>query len=195
MFWTSCICFLHLHFTFFFSEISKIISKKLTIAKQEIGKLREENNNLKKVPRLLKIFLKIKFQMLSRTFANLKGKLRKLTKMQNTWTTAENIRNKLVKLEDCPRRNNIRINGVNEDSKESGEEYEKKVHLMLKERLEIQNVEIERVKRVERKTKNRSRTIVCKLLRFKDKQNILRKAKILKGTDTFINENSCKDRV
>ena len=66
---------------------------------------------------------------------------------------------------------------------------------MLKERLEIQNAEIERVKRVERKTKNRSRTIVCKLLRFKDKQNILRKAKILKGTDTFINENSCKDRV
>ena len=195
MFWTSCICFLHLHLTFFFSEISKIISKKLTIAKQEIGKLREENNNLKKVPRLLKIFLKIKFQMLSRTFANLKGKLRKLTKMQNTWTTAENICNKLVKLEDCPRRNNIRINGVNENSKESGEEYEKKVHLMLKERLEIQNAEIERVKRVERKTKNRSRTIVCKLLRFKDKQNILRKAKILKGTDTFINENSCKDRV
>ena len=66
---------------------------------------------------------------------------------------------------------------------------------MLKERLEIQNAEIERVKRVERKTKNRSRTIVRKLLRFKDKQNILRKAKILKGTDTFINENSCKDRV
>ena len=66
---------------------------------------------------------------------------------------------------------------------------------MLKERLEIQNAEIERVKRVERKTKNRSRTIVRKFLRFKDKQNILRKAKILKGTDTFINENSCKDRV
>ena len=66
---------------------------------------------------------------------------------------------------------------------------------MLKERLEIQNAEIERAERVERKTKNRSRTIVRKLLRFKDKQNILRKAKILKGTDTFINENSCKDRV
>ena len=40
---------------------------------------------------------------------------------------------------------------------------------MLKERLEIQNVEIERAERVERKTKNRSRTIVRKLLRFKDK--------------------------
>ena len=40
---------------------------------------------------------------------------------------------------------------------------------MLKERLEIQNAEIERAERVERKTKNWSRTIVRKLLRFKGK--------------------------
>ena len=52
---------------------------------------------------------------------------------------------------------------------------------MLKERLEIQNVEIERAHGEERKTRKRPRTIVRKLLRFKDKQNILGKEKLLKG--------------
>ena len=75
--------------------------------------------------------------------------------------------------------NNIRINGIKEDSKESEEEYEKRVHSMLKERLEIQNMEIERAHGEERKT--RKRPIVRKLLRFKDKQNILGKEKLLKG--------------
>ena len=53
---------------------------------------------------------------------------------------------------------------------------------MLKERLDIENVEIERAHRAGRKSRSKPRTIVCKLLRFKDKQNILRKAKLLKGT-------------
>ena len=42
---------------------------------------------------------------------------------------------------------------------------------------------------------SKPRTIVCKLLWFKDKQNILRKAKLLKGTNIFINEDYCLDTV
>ena len=51
--------------------------------------------------------------------------------------------------------------------------------------------------RIEQGEKNRSkpRTIVCKLLRFKDKQDILRKAKLLKGTNIFINEDYCHNTV
>ena len=71
---------------------------------------------------------------------------------------------------------------MKEHNKESWEECERRVHSMLKERLDIENVEIERVHRAGRKNKNKPRTIVCNLLRFKDKQNILRKAKLLKGT-------------
>ena len=66
---------------------------------------------------------------------------------------------------------------------------------MLKEGLDIENVEIERGHRAGRKSSNKPRTIVCKLLRFKDKQKILRKAKILKGTNIFINEDYCQDTV
>ena len=32
-------------------------------------------------------------------------------------------------------------------------------------------------------------------LRFKAKENVLRKAKLLKGTDIFINKDYCKDTV
>ena len=66
---------------------------------------------------------------------------------------------------------------------------------MLKERLDIENVEIERAHRAWRKSRNKPRRIVYKLLRFKDKQNILRKAKLLKGTDIFITEDYCQDTV
>ena len=57
---------------------------------------------------------------------------------------AENIHNKLVELEDRSRRNNIRIDRIKEHNKESWEECERRVHSMLKERLDIENVEIER---------------------------------------------------
>ena len=84
---------------------------------------------------------------------------------------------------------------MKEHNKESWEECERRVHSMLKERLDIENVEIERAHRAGRKSRSKPRTIVCKLLRFKDKQNILRKAKLLKGTNIFINEDYCQDTV
>ena len=42
---------------------------------------------------------------------------------------------------------------------------------------------------------NKPRTIIYKNLRFKAKENVLRKAKLLKGTDISINEDYCKDTV
>ena len=66
---------------------------------------------------------------------------------------------------------------------------------MLKERLDIENVETERAHRAGRKNRNKPRTIVCKLLRFKDKQNILRKAKLLKRANIFINEDCYQNTV
>ena len=108
---------------------------------------------------------------------------------------AENIHNKLVEPEDRLRRNNVRIDRIKEHNKESWEECERRVHSLLKELLDIENVETERVHRAGRKSRNKPRTIVCKLLQFKDKQNILRKAKLLKGTNIFINEDYYQDTV
>ena len=62
-------------------QISKIIENNLVITKQEIGKLREEINDLKKVFNLLKMFLRGMLQKLSRSVASYKENLRKLRKM------------------------------------------------------------------------------------------------------------------
>ena len=78
------------------------------------------------------------------------------------------------------RRNNIKINAVKKDRKETWKECESGVYSMLKERLDIKNLEIECAHRVGRKSRNKPRAMVCRLLRFIDKQNILRKAKPLK---------------
>ena len=39
----------------------------------------------------------------------------------------------------------------------------------------------------------RPRTIICRLLRFKDKQRIIQSSKKLKNTGIFIYEDFCKD--
>ena len=93
------------------------------------------------------------------------------------------IYNKLVELEDRSRRNNIRIDGIKEHNKESWEKCERRVHSMLKERLDIENVEIEHAHRAGRKSRRKPRAIACELFRFKDKQYIFRKAKLLKRTN------------
>ena len=40
---------------------------------------------------------------------------------------------------------------------------------------------------------SRTRTIICRLLRFKDKQRIIQSSKKLKNTGIFIYEDFCKD--
>lgn len=82
------------------------------------------------------------------------------------------------------RQSNIRIGRVKEDNKEG-----------WKERLDIENVEIERAHRAGRRSRNKRWTIFWKVLRFKNKQNILRKGGFLKGADIFIKEDYYKDTV
>ena len=105
------------------------------------------------------------------------------------------IRNKLTELEDRSRRNNIRINGIAEEPGETLEECERKVHRLLSEELDMNDVVIERAHRVkaysrEKKPskKSRSRTVVCKLLhrRYNNSHR-------LKGTAYYVNEDFSKE--
>ena len=95
----------------------------------------------------------------------------------------DHISQKLVEIEDRSRRNNIRIDGIPESYKESWDDCEKKVQDVFTNRLGIENVEIERAHRVagvmkegteENNDRRRPRTIVLKLLSYKDKVKIFR---------------------
>ena len=138
------------------------------ITKQEIGKLREEINDLKNSIEFTENVFDEKVAKVEQNVCELQGKCKKVeedvTYMNDYIKDAENIQNKLVELEDRSTRNNIRIDGIKKHNKESWEECERGVHLMLKERLDMENVEIERARRAGRKSRNKPRTIVYKIL-------------------------------
>ena len=107
---------------------------------------------------------------------------------------SDKVSSKLIELEDRSRRNNLRIDGIAEDQNESWHECEEKVLEVIKGKLEIQDpIEIDRCHRMGKHKRNRPRTIIFKLNKFKDKQKILRNARNLKDTGIFIYEYFCDD--
>ena len=104
------------------------------------------------------------------------------------------VSEKLIELEDRFRRNNLRFDGLTEDTNETWDDCERKIQKILSDKLEItEDVEIERCHRMEKRKGNRPRTIICKFLRFKDKQKILKNAKKLKNSGIYIYEDFCND--
>ena len=104
------------------------------------------------------------------------------------------VSEKLIELEDRSRRNNLRFDGLTEDTNETWDDCERKIQKILSDKLEItEDVEIERCHRMGKRKGNRPRTIVCKFLRFKDKQKILKNAKKLKNSGIYIYEDFCND--
>ena len=96
-------------------------------------------------------------------------------------------------LENQCRRNNLVINGLGTDkADETWAETESKVQELLTTKLKLNApVEIERAHRNGKFRGNgeKPRSVVIKLLRFKDKQQILSRAKYLKNTAIYINED------
>ncbi|KAI8488105.1 Tetraspanin-8 [Branchiostoma belcheri] len=118
-------------------------------------------------------------------------KLKQLEQNIMTYNTeVTEMANKLDYIENQSRRNNLIFDGIKDDRKETWEQSETKVKEVLRNKLRLNtdSIEIERAHR-NGKPGDRPRPIVVKLLRYKDKQNILRQAKMLKGTQIFINED------
>ena len=110
------------------------------------------------------------------------------------------LRNKVIDLEDRSRRNNLRMDGIKETENETWEECERKVRSVLTNKLGIAEVHIERAHRggyVKNQEGNIRhdvpRSIVFKLLSFRDKSNIMKNANRLKNTGIYINEDFCKE--
>ena len=96
-------------------------------------------------------------------------------------------------MENRCRRNNIRVNGILESSRETWEEAEEKVKDAVKTKLGV-DIDIERAHRVERKHRqgkesNQPRAIVCKLRDWKQREQVLRKARKEKPSGIHISED------
>ena len=84
------------------------------------------------------------------------------------------VEKKLTDLEDRSRRNNLRIDGVAEENRETWDDCERKVKEIIMDKLEL---EVHRAKRSKYEKKDQPRTIVCKLLSYKDKVKVLQNCK------------------
>ena len=101
------------------------------------------------------------------------------------------VHEKLDYIEGQSRRNNVIIDGIKESEGEKWSDSEDKVRKLLSEKLQLDyhKLEVERAHRTGKPSNTRPRPIVVKFLRYKDKQEVLSKAKALKGTNIYINED------
>lgn len=102
----------------------------------------------------------------------------------------EPLVNKIDYIENQSRRNNVIFDGILEDSKETWQETEVKVHEVLKSNMGFSdNLPIERAHRVGAKKAQKSRAIVVKFSSYKDREAVLRNGKKLKGSAVYVRED------
>ena len=130
---------------------------------------------------------------MERNLFSLKKDIEVIQTTKPSW--AIEIENKLVDLEDRSRRNNLRINGIKEGKNETWEECEERVNCFLEEKLDMDTSEIwiERAHRVGEKKRGQERQIVVQFNSYKNKLDILRNCKKLKGTNFSIFEDFSKE--
>ena len=111
-------------------------------------------------------------------------------------TLTTNLQEKIVDLENRSRRNNLRVDGITEHANETWQVCEEKIKELLKNKLKLkEDIKIERAHRTGKGIEGKPRTIVFKLLSYKDKSLILGCAKRLSGTGIYINEDYAKETV
>ena len=102
-------------------------------------------------------------------------------------------------MDDRSRRNNLRIDVVDEKPSKTWDECEARVQELIEVNLgRTDTIEFEKYHRISAQTnssknQNRSRTITCKATKFRDKQKILKSDKCLKDTGIFIYQHFCQD--
>ena len=185
--------------------IRKIVSSCNSDTIMRLDRLSEEiqdnNERLEKLNKEtvdLKISLETSQEIFEKKFQKVNDNLSKQRQkhkedINELWKDNDQLCERLRDLEDRSRRDNLRIDGIAEVENETWEQTEEILHNLFKEKLELENISVERAHRVGNKGKNNKRTIVLKLASFKDKLKIISEARKLKGTNISINEDYSKE--
>ena len=179
---------------------TKIMNDRLDILTKELTTNSEKIKTLEKDCKEFVKSLDATEEIHNKKIDKMQEKIENIQEKVNDDSEIIKIKNKLREMEDRSRRNNLRIDGIKEGTKESWEQTEKKVQDIFMNKLNLHNVKIERAHRTGKDAddeidiemnEKRPRTIILKLLDFKDKTEILRNARRLQGTGIFINEDFC----
>ena len=183
--------------------IRKIVREELEDYQKKVSviiksQLRNTNERLDKISQeVVEITKSIEFtkEELYDGLANVKNDIEKvqtdLRGIEGDLLDLTFVMEKLTKLEDRSRWNNVRIDGIPETPNESWENCEEEVRKIIRNKLDItDDIEIDRCHRMGKFQRNKSkpRTVVCTFLHFKDKHKVLLNAKKLKDTGIFIYE-------
>ena len=159
------------------------IENNITSNKNDIKNIQKELNDVKRS-------IEFNEDLFDKKIAEVHGRI------DSILDEKEELEEKMSDLEDRKRRNNLRVDGIKEHEGETEEQLEEKIKNIIKEKLEIEDdIEIERIHRTgryNRTKRDKPRTIIFKLLRYKDKTKILRNGRKLKGTNIWINEDFSK---
>ena len=167
------------------------LSKEIQDNNERLEKLSKETVDLKISLETSQEIFEKKFQKVNDNLSKQKQKQKE--DINELWKDNDQLCERLRDLEDRSRRDNLRIDGIAELENETWEQTEEILHNLFKEKLELENISVERAHRVGNKGKNDKRTIVLKLASFKDKLKIISEARKLKGTNISINEDYSKE--
>ena len=135
-------------------NLAKIISGNLEMTMQEIMCLKNEVNELRKSMEFTQNNLAERVNNVEENMCKVKEDLKEIYEYQvdpdYVNDSLTDIRNKLTELEDRLRKNNTRIDGIAEEPEETWEECENRVQRLLSEKLDINDVVIERTHRVKK---------------------------------------------
>ena len=143
----------------------------LQFTQQEVDALKKDNAAMKK------------------ELTNLK---QEMTKRPDIEDKVNKIKDRIDYQEDYSRRNNIHFDCMDEKQNESWEETQETVQRLLRDKLCIGSVQLERAHRVGPRNMNRPRTIVARFHKFEDRQQALRNSSKLKNSRIYINEDLCE---
>ena len=102
------------------------------------------------------------------------------------------LNDQVSRLEDHSRKRNIRIEGIEEGQQENWQQTLKRVDKLLKEKMDLKEIEVEyahRVNKADKGNPSRPRTIVARLKHDSDKNLTMKNSWKLKGSRIFINED------
>ena len=120
------------------------------------------------------------------------------TDIDDIYAAVDHHVDKLEYLENQSRRNNIRVDGIQEEENESWDTTEEKVKQVLKDKLNLADApDIERAHRVGRAravtgSRRRPRTIVCRIRDWKQKE-LIRSARRIKPEGIYVNEDLAQE--
>ena len=179
---------------------SKIFNERVNNLSQEIKTNYDSIKQLKDNTRDLEESLTVNQDLVEEKLNTLKSQVRSI-QTEVSENKAE-LKEQLRIQEDRSRRNNIRVDGIEEDENETWENTENKLRSFLYEELEITDeIYIERAHRVRRgegvkfNSNNTPRTIVAKFLDHKEKEEVMRQRYELKDTTYSLREGFSKETV